>query len=148
MAESLEFGHITKEMIVSNLKGAEDAPKVAADIVRQTITAGLPSARASGKNPQDAVQEICFGAMSGLLLIEKDLPKGAILIIKGMAEIAQKVGVEPSELMTWAMEGIARITPMTSVQVREEIRALIEQDYMGAGEVFSNLCDKHKNDQK
>lgn len=148
MADAMEFGGITKEMIVSNLKGAEDAPKVAADIVAQTIAAGIPSAKASGKDPKDAVEEICFGAMSGLLLLEKDIPKSAILIIKSMAELSQKVGIDPSELMTWAMSGIARITPMTSIQVREEIRSLIEADYMGAGEVFSSLCERFKAEKK
>src|SRR5260221_27916 len=101
MVENLSLGQLTKEMIVSRLKDAKDAPAIAADIVKQTILASMPSIKVSGRSPQESVEDICFGAMSGLLLIEKDLPQGATLILSGMAEISQKVNIEPSELMTW-----------------------------------------------
>lgn len=148
MTDYFNFGALTKEMIMSRLKGAEDAPAVAAGIVKQTILAGVPTAKAAGQNPKESVEQICFGAMRGLLLVEKDLPRGAILILREMAEVSQQVGIDPSELMTWTMDGIARITPMTSAQVREEIRGLIEQDYMGAGEVFISFCEKYRAQTK
>lgn len=147
MVENLSLGQLTKEMIVSRLKDSQDAPALAADMVKQTIFASMPSIKASGRDPKESVEDICFGAMSGLLLIEKDLPNGAMLILTGMAEIAQKVNIDPSELMTWTMEGIARIAPLVASHTLEDTRMRIEKEYMGAGEVFGSLCNKYK-DQK
>lgn len=148
MADNLNLGQLTKEMIVAQLREAKDAPAFAADIVKQTILASIPSIKASGRQPKDSIEEICFGAISGLLLIEKNLPRAAVLILGKMAEISQKVGIDPSELMTWAMEGIARIAPMTTIQILEDTRTLIEHEYMGAGGIFYSLCQKYQAENK
>lgn len=141
--ESYNFEQLTKEMVVSQLKDAPDAPEQAAAVARRTIVAGLLGTQtAAAADPRSTVQQVCKGMMSGLLLAEKDLPKSAVLLLQGMAEAAQETHREPSDLMTWAMEGIAQVAPMVSPEVRAALQDAIDQAFMGAGQVFNELCQK------
>ncbi|MBI3549983.1 MAG: hypothetical protein HY078_13175 [Elusimicrobia bacterium] len=127
-------------MITGNLKGAANAPLAASEIARKTIVSGITSTKAAGQNPKETLEEICYGAMSGIMLIESDLPQTAVLILKSMNEVAHELHMDPSELMTWAMGGIARISAVTPLQTSFRIREAIEEEYQGAGEVFGQLC--------
>lgn len=142
MVDKFNFGQLTKEMIVSRLKEISDAPGVAAEIARKTIIAGVRATQASRQDPRETVEEICMGAMSGLLLIEKDLPEGAVRILHSMSEASHELHLDPSEMMTWAMAGIARISALVGPDTRWQIRCAIQEAYMGAGEVFDRLCQE------
>lgn len=144
MADQFNFGQLTKEMIMSRLKEASNASEAAAEIAKKTIVAGVQATRTAGQNPKETVEEICYGAMSGLLLIEKDLPQSAILILRNLAEISNELNAEPSELMTWAMGGIAKISAVISRDILYDIRCRIEEEYQGTGEVFAKLCEPYE----
>lgn len=142
MTDSLNLGQLTQAMIVSRLQEVHDAPAIAAEIARKTLVSGVRATQAAGQSPQDAVREVCKGTMAGLLLIEKDLPAGAVRVLQCIAETAQELHLDPSEMMTWAMEGIAAITPVLSHERRYAIRAAIEEAFLGAGEIFDGLCSR------
>ena len=145
MGDKFNFGQLTKEIIVSRLQDIATAPDVAAEIAKKTIVSGVRGTAGSGQSPQETVEQICLGAMRGLLLIEKDLPRGAGQILKRMSEAATELHVDPNDLMTWAMRGIAGIAPMISDEIQWKIREQIEEDFQGAGEVFSRLCVEAKS---
>ena len=141
MPDKFNLSHLAQEMVVSRLKGAEDAPAVAAQIARDTIVAGVHGTRSSGQPSEDTVEEICLGIMQGVLLIGSKLPETAVNVLRVMAEAAQAAGLEPSVTMTWAMRGIARMAPLVSVEAQWEIQRAIEEEYQGAGDVFGQFCD-------
>ncbi len=144
MTDQYNLGELTKEMVASRLKSLEDAPAVAAEIVKKTIVAGVQGTRHAGQSPQVSVQQICRGAVAGLLLIDKDLPKSAVCMLDKMAEASQEIQLAPEDLMTWAMEGIASMANVIPLDVQGRIRDAINDKYMGAGEVFEKLCLQHK----
>lgn len=140
MVDKFNFGQLTKEIVVSRLPEISTAPDVAAEIAKKTIVSGVRGTASSGQSAQETVEQICLGAMKGLLLIEKDLPRGATQILQRMAEAANDLHLDPNDLMTWAMRGIAGIAPLVSSDVQWKIREQIEASFQGAGEVFSKLC--------
>ncbi|OGR99870.1 MAG: hypothetical protein A2V88_08610 [Elusimicrobia bacterium RBG_16_66_12] len=56
-----------------------------------------------------------------------------------MGAVAAETNQDPSECMTWAMEGMAQVCRLASASVQEAVRAEIDEKFMGAGEVFENL---------
>jgi uncharacterized protein (DUF111 family) len=123
------FEPLTREMIVANLKDNPNATTEVAVIARKIIVAairGTTAAKAS-QNPEQSVHQICKGIMEGLLLIEQDLAKAAVQILRNMAEAAQEVHLDPAQMMTWAMEGIAEIAPIVNPQLMNSIQSSVKR---------------------
>ena len=139
-SDAFDFGKLTKEMVASRLQEVQNAPSVAADIVKATIVAGVKGTAAWGQDPRQTVAGICEGAMRGLLLIDKDLPAAAGEILARLAGAAQEAALDPQELMTWALEGMARVAPVVPRETVWRMREAIDRRFMGVGEVFDKLC--------
>ncbi len=77
--------------------------------------------------------------MGGMVLIEKDLPRTAVALLRQMATVAQETNLDPAECMTWAMEGIAPVVKVAPGGAADSVRAAIEENFMGAGEVFESI---------
>lgn len=144
-ADQFNFGKLTKEMIAGRLKEAADAPRVAAEVVKRTIVAGVRATQASTtkQDPQRTVVEVCRGAMTGLMLIDKDLVAGALAILGRLAEAAQELGLDPQELLTWALQGFAKLAPAAPRDVIYKMRLEIDKAYMGAGDLFDKFCKEN-----
>lgn len=148
--DQFNFGKLTKEIIVSRLKETADAPAIAAEIVKRTIVAGVQATRASA-TPQEAHQtvvEVARGAMTGLMLIDKDLAASAIAILSRLAEAANEIHADPQELLTWALEGFAKVTPAMQRDVVYKMRTEIDRTYLGVGELFDKLVSKAKAERR
>ena len=78
--------------------------------------------------------------MSGIYLLEKDLPLTAVAILHQMSAVAVATHQDPAELMTWAMEGIAPIAKHAGGNACTEIQDAIEGSFMGAGGIFAEAC--------
>jgi hypothetical protein len=117
----------------------DDAPGKVAPLVKAYA---LELAK-SGVAPKDAVAHACHGALSGLLLIDKKLPKGAVASMHGINEAAQSEHWDPMESMTWAMDGCARIKPAVSEGKINDIEIAINEAFHGAGEVFRGIAAKY-----
>ena len=78
--------------------------------------------------------------MSGMLLLEQDLPRTAVSILNQMGAVAQETHQDPAELMTWAMEGFAPVAKLAGGHAREDIERAIDSEFMGAGQVFAEVC--------
>jgi hypothetical protein len=133
-----DFEKLAKEIVIEKLKDAEDSPALAAEVAHKLVVSGL--AGTDGRlDPRATVAAACRGVMSGMLLIEKDLPKTAVALLNMMALISQEANLDPAECMTWAMEGIAPVAKLTSGETAESIGAAIEENFMGAGQVFEDI---------
>jgi len=133
-----DFEKLAKEIVTEKLKDASDAPMLAAEVARKIAVSGLAGANGT-QDPRLAVAAACRGVMSGMMLIEKDLPKTAVALLNQMALIAQEANLDPAECMTWAMEGIAPVVKMAPHGSDDAVAAAIEENFMGAGEVFQGV---------
>ena len=130
-----DFEKLAKEIVMEKLKDAADPPALAAEVAHQIAVSGLASTRGR-QEPRVTVTAACRGVMTGMLLIEKDLPKTAVALLAQMALIAQEANLDPAECMTWAMEGIAPVVKLAPGGSADAVGAAIAENFMGVGEVF------------
>jgi hypothetical protein len=133
-----DFEKLAKEIVVEKLKDAEDSPALAAEVAHKLVVSGL-AGTTGRKDPRLTVSATCRGVMAGMLLIDKDLPKTAVALLTKMATIAQEANLDPAECMTWTIEGIAPVVKMASAGAAEAVGAAIEENFMGAGQVFEDI---------
>jgi len=137
--EEYDFYKLAREITAARLKDAADAP--AAKIACQIIGSCVPGTR-QRQDPRLSVKEACRGVMAGLLLLDKDLAAASVDILQSMAHLAQEIHLDPADMMTWAMEGIAQVAVLGSPDLKLQIREAIEEKFMGTGEIFGALCEK------
>lgn len=131
---------LAKEIAVDCLKGAADAPAGAGEFARQFVTKAITGTQ-SHQAPRDSVRAACRGLMSGMLLLEQDLPRTAVAILGQMSAVAAATHQDPAELMTWAMEGIAPVAKLAGDRACDDVQAALESSFMGAGQVFSSALE-------
>ena len=136
--DPFEFEKLAKEIVLSRLKDAPDAHALAAEVAKQIAVTAVTSTREK-QDPQVTVTASCKGVMEGIMVLEKDMPKTAVALLQMMATIAQEANLDPGECMTWAMKGIAPICKLTTGPIRDSVQAAIEENFMGAGQVFSDI---------
>ena len=131
---------LAKEIVVERLKGVADPASGAGAVARQIVTKAITGTRAR-QAPRDSVIAVCRGLMSGMFLLEGDLPGAAVAILSQLGAVAAATHQDPAELMTWAMEGIAPVARLAGRQACDNIEHAIEAAIMGAGAVFASACD-------
>lgn len=136
--EQFDFEKLAKDLLLEHLKGSADAAASAGEIVRKMAVAAVAGA-GSSQAPRASVRAACKGIMSGVVLLEKDLPAAAVAVLQQMGAVAAETNQDPSECMTWAMEGMAQVCRLAPASAQEAVRAAIDEKFMGAGEVFENL---------
>ncbi|MDD5629054.1 MAG: hypothetical protein PHU21_08315 [Elusimicrobia bacterium] len=144
-----DFEKLARETVTSRLKGmpADTAAEAAAAVAGKIVIAA-----ASGKErPQDPhlmVAGVCRGVMSGMLLIEKDLVQTAVELVKSMAHLGAETHLDPTELMTWAMEAVAEVCALGHPDLGASVREALEHNFIGTGEVFGGLLLKAAKDRQ
>ncbi|MBI3564181.1 MAG: hypothetical protein HY079_03180 [Elusimicrobia bacterium] len=133
-----DFEKLGKEIVVGRLREVADPYALAGEAARKIAVAAVTSTRGK-QEPKVTVAGVCRGVMSGMVLIEKDLPKTAVALLTQMAAVANETGLDPAECMTWAMEGIAPVVKTAHSHDGDRVRAAIEENFMGAGEVFDSI---------
>ncbi|MBI4376405.1 MAG: hypothetical protein HY549_08140 [Elusimicrobia bacterium] len=144
MTEEYDFEKLSREIIVGQLKDSPNAPSAAAELARQMIIKGVLGTQVR-QDPRLTVSAVCRGVLSGILLIEKDLPQTAVEVLSQMSAISQEVPLDPGDLMTWAMEGMAQVAQTAGGAAQSAIQEHLEERYMGTGVVFSSLCRKTRS---
>ncbi len=132
-----DFQTLAREIAVA-LREDSNAPADAAEAARKMVVAAVASTR-ERQDPRHTVSGVCRGIMAGMALLDKDLPATAVALLGRMAAVAQETALDPAECMTWAMEGIAPVAKTASGGTGDAVRAAIEENFMGAGEVFDRL---------
>lgn len=133
-----DFEKLGKEIVVSRFKDLDDPYALAGEAARKIAVAAVTSTR-QRQEPRITIAAACRGVMGGMILIEKDLPRTAVSLLDQMAAVANETGLDPAECMTWAMEGIAPIVKVAHGGVADQVRAAIEEHFMGVGEVFERI---------
>ena len=93
------------------------------------------------KEPKTAVVAVCRGSINAVLLGGQSVPDTALALMEALPNISLMMRAGPEDLMSWVMEGIADVTPMAGVTVRDALRARIEEKFMGASGVFDKFCE-------
>lgn len=138
-----DFEKLAREISAERLKGLENAADGAAEVAAKIIASSIQSTR-DKQAPGETVTAVCRGVMAGLTLCGKELPEPAVAILSKMAALAAELNLDPQEMMTWGMAGIADIAVVASAQAPYAVSQAIDAKFMGAGEVFNGLCEKAK----
>lgn len=139
--DGFDFEQMAKDIVMATLKPLppEELPAAAAQVVRKIIVSGVTSTQAK-QDPHKTVTDACRGALGGLLLIERELPASAVAVLAETANIANELNLDPVEMMTWSIEGIAAVCHMAGAPVESAVQDAIEAKFMGAGAVFAEAC--------
>ncbi|MHB2025711.1 MAG: hypothetical protein ACYCPQ_03590 [Elusimicrobiota bacterium] len=138
--ETYDFEKLAREITIGKAKQAQDSAALAAFVARDVLVAGIEGTRFK-QDPRATVLAVCRGVMGGLLICDQKLPQGAVAILEQMTRVAEQVKLDPMDMMTWAMEGIAAVAVLGGHDARSAIADSIAENFMGAGDVFRNLCD-------
>ncbi|MBI4060514.1 MAG: hypothetical protein HY403_03705 [Elusimicrobia bacterium] len=131
---------LAREIVIGLLKDADDAPTGAGELARQIVTDAVVGTRAR-QTPRDSVRAACRGLMTGMLFIKKDLPLTAVAILRQTNAIASDTHQDPSELLSWAMEGIAPVVLLAGGRAPAAVEQAVESAFAGAGRIFSRACE-------
>lgn len=138
-----DFEKLAREISAERLKGLENAADGAAEVAAKIISSSIQSTR-DKQAPAHTVTAVCRGVMSGLMLCGKELPEPSVAVLSKMAALAAELNLDPQEMMTWGMAGVADVAVVASAEAPYAIGQAIEKKFMGAGEVFSGLCQQAK----
>lgn len=133
-----DFETLGKEIAVSRFAALEDPYLAAGEAAHKMAVAGVTGTRGQ-QDPRLTITAVCRGITKGMLMLEKDVPKTAVALLQQMAIVAQETNLDPSECMTWAMEGIAPVAKLAPNGGADAVRAAIDEAFMGAGEAFDGL---------
>ena len=136
-----DFEKLAREIVASRLPELEKAPEAAGEIAKKIITAAVLSTKGR-QEARVTVAGVCRGVMSGMLMIDKNLPDAAVKVLQEMHAVSLAVHIEPGDLMTWGMEGIAAVGGLAGVETRQNVATALEESFMGVGPVFSEMCRK------
>ena len=136
-----DFEKLAREITAERLRDLSGAPAAAAEIAAKIIASAVNSTK-DHHGERITVVGVCRGVMTGLVMIDKELPDAAIAILQRMTTLAQELHLDPMETMTWAMEGIAAVAVVSQAEAKNAIRGRIDERFMGAGEIFGRLCEE------
>ncbi len=135
---------------------AQDYEKQAKDAIAASIAANAAAGTALtvpvmcqqisqvarlNKDPKAAVIAVCRGSMHAVLLGGQSVPDAAVGLMEALPNISLMMSAGPENLMSWVMEGIADVTPVAGVEVRDALRVKIEEKFMGASAIFDGFCE-------
>lgn len=140
--EDFKINQLTKELVNARLRTLEDPCAAAAELVRETLEVALKGLKPGAIAESRVVEDASQGAMTGLLLNDGNLPRGAVLILERVCDLASKLNLDQPELMRSAMRGIADMRRFVRAEMLAEIRFAIEARFHGAGLAFEQLCDQ------
>lgn len=147
--DDFRIGQLTKEMVAARLKAMADPCAEAAELVRRTVTVALDGYKAGDAGGREkVVQEACQGGMTGLLLAEQNLAKGAALILQAVLDLAQEKGLDLTLATFSALKGIADMHRFATPAQMDEIRRELEARFMGSGEAFAYTLEAMKAEER
>lgn len=150
MDDKYKFDELTRQMVMAAVRGSSAPGPVAAKIATETIVAGLKGVRAAGgpQSPAESVRLITQGMLAGLLLADADFVEACMELLRHLADAAQRASIDPMDMLTWCLEGIAARTPFLPANRVQALESEIDRELMGAGMVFSGLCRKAREEAR
>jgi hypothetical protein len=136
---SYDFEKLSREIVLSRLKAPDAGPGEFSVIAKKTMLAALASTHFK-QDPRLTVRSICRGLVGGVFLSDANVADAASQLLSVLSEVGQEASIAPSDLMTWAMEGIAEIARMAPPGTQTAIADKIESTFHGAGPIFRQFC--------
>jgi hypothetical protein len=130
-----------KDAVLAGLKDDPQAAENVGPFVEKIVGLEL---KQPGATTRAVLEDCCLGAMRGLVLLEKDLPAGAVSIMKALVHLVQDRSGDPMKTMSYAVEGLARIASALQPDALHAIAARLESELMGTGREFSAAVEKHR----
>lgn len=143
MAENSALCEKVKNAVVAGLKDDPKAAENVGPLVEKIVAAEL---KQPGATTKTVLGDCCLGAMRGLVFMEKDLPAGAVSIMKSLVHIVQDRSGDPMRTMNYAIEGLARIASVVQKDAVHAISSRLEAEIMGTGQEFNSFVEKHRQD--
>lgn len=134
MADASPLKESTQDAIAEKLK-ADPAFNVE-PVVEATIKAELAKPGASTKA---ILEDVCYGAMSALILADRDPCEGVVQVLRAVGHIIQTRSGDPMTTMGYALGGVAKIAAVVPPAKLADISVAIDNEFMGAGELFNQL---------
>ncbi len=141
MAENSALCEKVKNEVSARLK---DDPRAAENVGPLVLGIVAAELKRPGATTRTVLEDCCLGAMRGLVLIEKDLPAGAVSVMKSLVHLVQERSGDPMQTMSYAVEGLARIASVASRETIHAISERLESELMGTGQEFTALAQKHR----
>lgn len=136
MEDKFEIGQLTKELVAMKLKKMADPCAAAAELVKNTLSVALKTCKDDDAARDKVIADACRGGMTGLLLADQNLAKGAALTLETVVELAGVHELHPAEVMKSALKGMADLRRFLRPDQLEDIQREIGTHFMGAGEAF------------
>lgn len=137
--DELRINQLTKELVAAELKQLGDPCEKAAHVIKRTLKAAF----SRGPNPQiqpgRVIEDAVKGTMTALLLADQGLARGAIMVLEAVLDVAAECQLDPTDSMRSALIGLADMRRFLDPTRIDEIRRMIDAEYMGAGDVFNEL---------
>ena len=138
--DDFKINQLTKELVSARLRELPDPCAAAAGLVRETLSVALKTLAPGSVAESRVVEDACQGAMTGLLLNDQNLVRGAVLILEAVVDLAGALNLDQPEMMKDALKGIADMRRFVRPEMMYEIQVAIEARYQGAGVAFDALC--------
>ncbi len=142
--DDFNFEKLAREIVMSKLKSLDKPAETAAQVAEKIMVAAVKST-GERQHPMVTIIKVCRGSMSGIVIIDKDLTGAALALLKKVMIVSDQLKLDPESVMTWFLEGIAEVTPMVGSDIRNNIQYKIEEEFLGAGEIFSKLSEQALN---
>jgi len=138
--ETFNLAQLTKEMVVGQLRNIEDPTRLAAEVVRGTLIARLKGRKLSNFEIQEAVSEICRGAIQGMILMKCHIARGAARTLMAAEAAAREARVDQELVAIAAIKGISDARRFVTPDALGEIRQHVEGVRHGGGQVLDHFC--------
>jgi len=145
--EEFRIGQLTKELVAIKLQKMSDPCAAAAELVQKTLSLALKGLSPNDPGLDRLIADACRGGITGLLLADQNLAKGAVLILEVVAELASEFNLDPAQAMKGALHGLADLHRFVQPEQIYDITHRIEANFMGAGEAFSQILGEIKQTQ-
>ena len=136
-ADDFKIGQLTKELVAIRLKKMADPCAAAASLVKQTLIVAIKGITPGGAGQAKVVEDACRGGITGLLLAEQNMGRGAVLILEAVCELSSEMDLDPTAMMQSALRGIADMHRFLRPDQLSGIEREIELHFLGVAEVFA-----------
>lgn len=138
MTDTPDFEKQAKDAVAA---GIATNPGAGAAMTVPIMCQQISHAARMSKDPKPAIVAVCRGSMNAVLLAGQNVPDAAVALLEALPNTSLMMRAGPEDLMSWVMEGVADVTPMAGVEVRDALRMKIEEKFMGASTIFDGFCE-------
>ncbi len=140
--DNFEFEKLAHDMALVRITKEDPsykAAETAADIIQELVFLAITHTKGK-QDPHITLKGIFRGVTQALFALNKDMPQACVRLLQEIPHLSERLELDFATLMTWAMEGIASLASPLGRENCHKIRAKIDENFMGTGEIFEKLC--------